>query len=34
MNEEDKNKRITQMCNFIIQEAKEKVNEINLKVSY
>jgi len=31
MNEEDKNKRITQMCNFIIQEAKEKVNEINLK---
>ena len=31
MNEEDKNKRIKQMCSFIIQEAKEKVNEIKLK---
>lgn len=31
MNEADKNKRISQMCNFIIQEAKEKVNEIKLK---
>ena len=31
MNEEDKNKRIQQMCSFIVQEAKEKVNEIKLK---
>lgn len=32
MNEADRDRQIDQMCNFIHQEAKEKVNEIKLKV--